>query len=115
MVVEKKRIELQVNDNDNGEFADHQITKSIKMMTILNALMFKVNLTKGEFNQVQTELLARCAKYFQFQIPKQYKNDIPNLMKQKDFLSLAKDRMMSTLFNHINKANGVTDQLIAVN
>lgn len=42
-VSQKKRIEPQLTDNENEEFQEHGINKTIKMMAILNALMFKVN------------------------------------------------------------------------
>lgn len=109
----RRRIELQVSDNDNAEFADHVLNKTIKMMGILNALMFKINLK--EQTPVQAELLSRCAKYFNFPIPKQFKSDLVALLKQKEFLSMAKERMVVTFQQHINKLNGVTEQLMALN
>ena len=36
-------------------------------------------------------------------------------MKQKEFLSLAKERMFITFNAAINKTNGVTDQALSLN
>jgi len=77
----------------------------------MNALMFKVNLK--EQGPVHVELLNRCAKYFGFAIPKYYKADINGLMKQKDFLSSVKEKMVALFNQTVNKTNGVTDQMLA--
>lgn len=63
----KKRLEPQISDNENEALAEHPINKTIKMMNILNSLLFK---GLKEFNAVQQEILNRCTRYFQFSIPK---------------------------------------------
>jgi Mg2+/Co2+ transporter CorC len=102
-----------VNDNENAELAEHPVNKCIKMMCILSALMYKINLK--EQLPVQVELITRCAKYFGFPVPKQYRQDLNAMLKQKDFLSLAKERMVASLNAQLNRANGVTEEAMALN
>ena len=64
---------------------------------------------------MQAELFSRCTKFFGLTIPKQFKNDINGLMKQKDFLALAKEKMTTLLVQNINKTNNVTDALLQMN
>lgn len=37
------------------------------------------------------------------------------MLKQKEFLSMAKERMITTFHQNLNKTNGVTDQLLLQN
>lgn len=41
-VVVKRKVEPLISDNDNTEFIEHVLNRTIKMMSILNALMFRV-------------------------------------------------------------------------
>ena len=101
----KKKIEITISDNENQQFANHPVNKTIKMMSYLAALMYKVK----EFNSFQQELLSRCAKYFNLVIPKQYKSNPVELMKNKDFLSQAKEKMYQQLNSAVNTANNIAE------
>lgn len=79
------------------------------MMTLMSGLMFRVK----DYGPPQYEVLWRCSKFFNFAVPKPYKQDLPGLMKSKEFLSTAKDRMFSVLSSTINKANNMTDTMLA--
>jgi hypothetical protein len=59
----KRRPEPQISDNENEALAEHPINKTIKMMNILNQLLFK---GLKEFNTVHQEIFNRCTRYFNF-------------------------------------------------
>jgi uncharacterized protein (DUF697 family) len=48
------------------------------MMNIMNAVFFK---GLKDFGPVQVELMYRCGRFFGFQIPKHFKQDLPTLLK----------------------------------
>eukprot|EP00347_Sterkiella_histriomuscorum_P022313 403330922 len=102
----KKKIEIQFHDVGNDEFQNHQINKTIKQMSLMSNLMFRTK----EYGNLQYDILNRCSRYFGIPIPKPYKNDIVSLMKNKEFLTLAKEKMHLMLFNHINKTNQIESQ-----
>ncbi|CDW81168.1 tubulin-tyrosine ligase family protein [Stylonychia lemnae] len=102
----KKKLEIDFHDMTNGDFQNHPINKAIRQMSLMSNLMFKTK----EYGQLQSEIFNRCQRFFGIVVPKQYRNDLIAMMKNKEFLTHVKERMHVVLFNCINKVNGIQDQ-----
>ncbi len=52
-------------------------------MQYLSTLMYRTK----EYGTTQSEILAKCSKYFGIIIPRLHKNDIQSFVKSKEFMS----------------------------
>lgn len=99
---------MTIEDTENSQFDSHPINKAIKQMGALSNLLFKTK----EYTQQHFELLLKSARFFSIAIPKQFKNDLILLFKNKEFLSNAKDRMHQVMFQVVNKTNNVNETIM---